>query len=71
MRVLARRGSFWRFERFYENAAKHLADQGFTRTPTQVKTKFTELKASYKKFKESLSQSGFGVQGTDPDSIKS
>ncbi|KAE8995434.1 hypothetical protein PR001_g20123, partial [Phytophthora rubi] len=52
--------------KFYESALVVLP----LKSATQVKSKCIELESSYKTYKAKLSRSGFGVNATDPSSIK-
>ncbi|KAE8913369.1 hypothetical protein PF005_g2033 [Phytophthora fragariae] len=52
--------------KFYESALVALP----LKSATQVKSKCIELESSYKTYKAKLSRSGFGVNATDPSSIK-
>ncbi|KAE9026804.1 hypothetical protein PF007_g13415 [Phytophthora fragariae] len=52
--------------KFYESALVVLP----LKSATRVKSKCIELESSYKTYKAKLSRSGFGVNATDPSSIK-
>ncbi|EGZ26288.1 hypothetical protein PHYSODRAFT_327204 [Phytophthora sojae] len=57
-------------ERFYEGASDFLAKHNYGKNKKQCKTKCSELKSDYKQYKLKLAQSGFGLQASDPPTIK-
>ncbi|KAE8960689.1 hypothetical protein PR002_g30130, partial [Phytophthora rubi] len=57
-------------ERFYEGARDFLSSHEHVKTKKQCKTKCGELESGYKQYKQKLAQSGFGLQVSDPPSIK-
>ncbi|KAE9015322.1 hypothetical protein PF011_g7664 [Phytophthora fragariae] len=57
-------------ERFYEGARDFLSSHEHVKTKKQCKTKCGELESGYKQYKQKLAQSGFGLQASDPPSLK-
>lgn len=57
-------------ERFYGGSRQFLEKDGHARTSTQIKTKLIDLDIVYKKYKQKLGKSGFGIKTKTPPSNK-